>query len=191
MNKIEQNIIERISNWKKSLLDMTKRNRLLWYKPYRVGSLKFEPEIFDNKVGDILDVINGIAFNSETIEFIVDSDINIEGAEETGLDEKYIEMVKERTKSLLIINKKIKLENEEKGLYVAVNLPDLPFGSVGGGTNLPAQRELRTLVTKGQKDLNASQLVTILAVGVLAAEISGLAALSNHSLASAHQRLAR
>lgn len=83
------------------------------------------------------------------------------------------------------------VENEEKGIYIAINLPDLPFGSVGGGTNLPAQRELRTLITKGQKDLNASQLVTILAVGVLAAEISGLAALSNHSLASAHRRLAR
>ena len=83
------------------------------------------------------------------------------------------------------------VENEEKNLYVAINLPDLPLGSVGGGTNLPAQKELRSLITKGQKDLNASQLVTILAVGVLAAEISGLAALSNHSLASAHQRLAR
>lgn len=83
------------------------------------------------------------------------------------------------------------VENEKKGLYVAVNLPDLPLGSVGGGTNLPAQRELRTMITKGQKDLNASQLAAILAVGVLAAEISGLAALSNHSLAGAHQRLAR
>lgn len=83
------------------------------------------------------------------------------------------------------------VENEGKGLYIAVNLPDLPLGSVGGGTNLPAQKELRTLITKGQKDLNTSQLVTILATGVLAAEISGLAALSNHSLASAHQRLAR
>ncbi len=83
------------------------------------------------------------------------------------------------------------VENEEKGLYVAVNLPDLPLGSVGGGTNLPAQKELRNLITKDQKDLSASQLVTILAAGVLAAEISGLAALSNHSLASAHQRLAR
>ena len=83
------------------------------------------------------------------------------------------------------------VEKDEKGLYIAVNFSDLPLGSVGGGTNLPTQKELRTLITKGQKDLNASQLVTILATGVLAAEISGLAALSNHSLASAHQRLAR
>lgn len=42
MNTIEQNIIERIKNWKKSLIDMTKRNRSLWYKPYRIGSLKLE-----------------------------------------------------------------------------------------------------------------------------------------------------
>lgn len=81
--------------------------------------------------------------------------------------------------------------DSQKGLYFAVNLPDVPMGSVGGGTKLPAQKELRSLLAKGQKDLSASQLVTIMAVGVLAAEISGLAALSTHSLARAHQRLAR
>jgi hydroxymethylglutaryl-CoA reductase (NADPH) len=82
-------------------------------------------------------------------------------------------------------------ETEEKGLYFAVNLPDLPLGSVGGGTNLPAQKELRNLIHQGKEDLDPVQLASILATGVLAAEISGLAALSNNSLAQAHQRLAR
>lgn len=82
-------------------------------------------------------------------------------------------------------------ETEEKGLYFAVNLPDLPLGSVGGGTNLPAQKELRNLIHQSNEDLGSVQLVSILATGVLAAEISGLAALSSNSLAQAHQRLAR
>lgn len=83
-------------------------------------------------------------------------------------------------------------ENAEgDGVYFAVNLPDLPIGSVGGGTNLPSQSELRNLLSQKEGNLTASQLVEILAVGVLAAEISGLSALSSNSLAKAHQRLAR
>jgi hydroxymethylglutaryl-CoA reductase (NADPH) len=82
-------------------------------------------------------------------------------------------------------------ETEKKGLYFAVNLPDLPLGSLGGGTNLPAQKELRNLIHQGKEDLSSVQLASILATGVLAAEISGLAALSSNSLAQAHQRLAR
>lgn len=79
----------------------------------------------------------------------------------------------------------------ENGVYFAVNLPDLPLGSVGGGTNLPSQKELKNLLIQKDGSPTASQLAEILAVGVLAAEISGLAALSSNSLAKAHQRLAR
>lgn len=80
---------------------------------------------------------------------------------------------------------------EENGVYFAVNLPNLPLGSVGGGTNLPSQKELKNLITQKEESLTASELAEILAAGVLAAEISGLAALSSNSLAKAHQRLAR
>lgn len=82
-------------------------------------------------------------------------------------------------------------DDQKAGLYFAVNLPDLPLGSVGGGTNLPSQKELRNLISQKTESLTANELAAILATGVLAAEISGLAALSNHSLAKAHQRLAR
>lgn len=122
MNKVEQNIIERTNSWKKSLLDMTKRNRLLWYKPYRVGSLKFEKGIFDNDVEDVLDLINNLAFNNEIIEFIVDRKICDTGNVNNDETEKD-EMIKKRTKILSNLNKKIKSENEEKGLnigYIAV-----------------------------------------------------------------------
>lgn len=83
------------------------------------------------------------------------------------------------------------IEAEKNGLYCAVFLPNLPLGSVGGGTNLPAQKEVRQLLCKNEAEPSPSQLAAILASGVLAAEISGLSALSNHDLASAHQRLAR
>lgn len=83
------------------------------------------------------------------------------------------------------------VEGEQNGLYCAVVLPNLPLGSVGGGTNLPAQREVRQLICQNETELTPTQLAAILAAGVLAAEISGLAALSSHDLAGAHQRLAR
>lgn len=82
-------------------------------------------------------------------------------------------------------------DNQKTGVYFAVNLPDLPLGSVGGGTNLPSQKELRNLISQKTESPTTTELAAILATGVLAAEISGLAALSNHSLAKAHQRLAR
>ncbi len=83
------------------------------------------------------------------------------------------------------------IEADHGGVYCAVFLPDLPLGSVGGGTNLPSQKEVRELICQSANELSPAQLAAILATGVLAAEISGLAALSSHDLASAHQRLAR
>jgi hydroxymethylglutaryl-CoA reductase (NADPH) len=82
------------------------------------------------------------------------------------------------------------VELQPKGLYVCVNLPDLPLGVVGGGTWLPAQTQARKLVRSG-KTLSSQQLAAAIGVGVLAGEISGIAALTNHSLAGAHLKLAR
>ncbi|TWP16122.1 DUF4011 domain-containing protein [TM7 phylum sp. oral taxon 353] len=125
---VSKNIEKRINDWKKSLLDMTKRNRLLWYKPYKTGSLKLEKDIFDSEVKDILDELNKLAFGGHTIEF--STEIEIANEQELPLleyDEKKKkdrnEIVKNRTKTLYAINKRIKLENEEKGLnigYIAV-----------------------------------------------------------------------
>lgn len=133
MNEIEKSIIGRINNWKKSLLDMTKRNRLLWYKPYRAGSLKLSCDIFDDEVNDVLELINDLAFNNGIIEFSVakkntvleiidDRNSSSQGMKKIE-DDNRNEIIEERTKILLNLNKKIKLENEEKGLnigYIAV-----------------------------------------------------------------------
>lgn len=83
------------------------------------------------------------------------------------------------------------IEADQGGVYCAVFLPNLPLGSVGGGTNLPTQKEVRQLLCQSEVELVPAQLAAILAAGSLAVEISGLAALSSHDLASAHQRLAR
>jgi superfamily I DNA and/or RNA helicase/very-short-patch-repair endonuclease len=139
MVEIDKKIVERITSWKKSLLDMTKRNRLLWYKPYRVGSLLLTNEIFDNSIVDIFETINGLAFNDDVIEFIVNAETAKDKVNSKNLqlpisestnpdddedeDEKRKTMVKNRAKALSIISKRIKLENDEKGLnigYIAV-----------------------------------------------------------------------
>ena len=126
MGLIENNINNRIESWKKSLLDMTKRNRLLWYKPYRVGSLKLGEKYFDNPVDSVLSEVDELAFNGKTWEFITEID-SIEDEEEDDDDEgdsnEELDIIKERTKALSNIYKKVKRESEEKGLnigYIAV-----------------------------------------------------------------------
>lgn len=78
-------------------------------------------------------------------------------------------------------------------LYISVYLPDLPLGTVGGGTKLPAQKEALSLlgVSGGRKGRNASSFAEIVGAAALAGEISLLASLSEGSLASTHQKLAR
>lgn len=78
-------------------------------------------------------------------------------------------------------------------LYIAVYLPDLILGTVGGGTNLPAQREALQLlgVAGGNQGENAAVFAEIVGAAVLAGELSLLASLSEGSLASSHQKLAR
>lgn len=78
-------------------------------------------------------------------------------------------------------------------LYISVYLPDLPLGTIGGGTSLPAQQEaLRILnVTAGEKGEKARKLAEIVGAAVLAGELSLLSALSVGQLASSHMKLAR
>jgi hydroxymethylglutaryl-CoA reductase (NADPH) len=81
-------------------------------------------------------------------------------------------------------------EKEGDGLYVAVDMPNINLGTVGGGTWLDAQKEARLLISP-EKELSPLELAEVLAVAVLAGEISGMAALSSKTLAKAHKELAR
>lgn len=84
----------------------------------------------------------------------------------------------------------------DNNLYVAVTMPCLEVGTIGGGTILsPQSASLRLLGVKGsnpaEPGANAKQLARIIASGVLAGEISLGAALSSGHLISAHMALNR
>lgn len=98
----------------------------------------------------------------------------------TGQDPAH---VVEGSKAFLFANE------ESGGVYVSLTLPNLNLGTIGGGTCLPAQKAARELL--GMGELKTKELVALTAVACLAGEISLLAALSEKSLAQAHQSLAR
>ena len=83
----------------------------------------------------------------------------------------------------------------EDGIYVAVTLPSLPVGTVGGGTGVETQAEcLRMLGAAGggtPPGANAKKLAEIIGAAVLAGELSLLGALAAQHLARAHQKLGR
>ncbi|MDD1684399.1 MAG: hydroxymethylglutaryl-CoA reductase (NADPH) [Methanoregula sp.] len=83
----------------------------------------------------------------------------------------------------------------EIGAYVAVTLPSLPVGTVGGGTGVDTQQEcLRLLGVAGSgtpPGTNAKKLGEIIGAAVLAGELSLLGALAAQHLARAHQQLGR
>lgn len=83
----------------------------------------------------------------------------------------------------------------DTGIYVAVTLPSLPVGTVGGGTGVETQQEcLRILGVAGggtPPGTNAKKLAEIIGTAVLAGELSLLGALAAQHLARAHQKLGR
>jgi len=82
------------------------------------------------------------------------------------------------------------VELTDDSVYIAVTLPNLNLGVVGGGTGLPAQTQARNLI-RSAGSLSSEQLAGVIGAAALAAEISGLAALANHTLAQAHVKLGR
>ena len=87
------------------------------------------------------------------------------------------------------------IDATESGAYVAVTLPSLPVGTVGGGTGVDTQQEcLKILGVAGggsPAGANARKLAEIIAAGVLAGELSLIGALAAQHLARAHQELGR
>jgi hydroxymethylglutaryl-CoA reductase (NADPH) len=84
---------------------------------------------------------------------------------------------------------------EGERLYASVSLASLEVGTVGGGTKLPAQAEgLDVAGVRGggtPPGSNADALAEVIAVGVLAGELSLLGALASRHLSSAHEQLGR
>ena len=87
------------------------------------------------------------------------------------------------------------IDQASDGVYVSITLPALPVGTVGGGTGVATQAEcLRLLGVSGGGDppgSHAKKLAEIIAVGVLAGELSLLGAQAAQHLARAHKELGR
>ncbi len=83
-------------------------------------------------------------------------------------------------------------ELQNSGIYLAVTIPSLQIGVLGGGTELPCQRDALTLMDCGRKEEgDAKKFAEIAATAVLAGEISLIAAIGTGTLGSAHKKLAR
>jgi hydroxymethylglutaryl-CoA reductase (NADPH) len=80
--------------------------------------------------------------------------------------------------------------NDTGDLYVAVTLPSLVVGTVGGGTGLPTQKEcLEMMACYGEG--KAVKFAEICCAVALSGEISIAAAMSADHFASAHAKLGR
>ena len=80
--------------------------------------------------------------------------------------------------------------NKDGSLYACVTLPNLIVGTIGGGTNLPTQRECLELMDCYGVG-KARKFAEICGALVLAGELSIAAALTAGHFSSAHQKLGR
>ena len=79
---------------------------------------------------------------------------------------------------------------EEGDIYAAMTLPSLVIGTVGGGTNLPQQKEcLQIMGCAGPG--KAGKLAEIIASYCLALDLSTLSAIASDQFARAHEKLGR
>ncbi len=81
------------------------------------------------------------------------------------------------------------LRQNHTSITAKLSLPTVPVGTVGGGTWLETQATARTLIS--DQLVTPDILATIIGLGALAGELSGLASLSSNSLAASHLRLGR
>ena len=77
-------------------------------------------------------------------------------------------------------------------LNIKTRVPAILVGTIGGGTQLPAQRQCLDMLIKECENMPKRQyLAEVIAASVLAGEISLLAAQATQSLANAHKDLGR
>lgn len=84
----------------------------------------------------------------------------------------------------------LRMEVRDGDLYVALTLPNLIVGTVGGGTRLPTARECLAIVGC-VGDGTAGRFAEICAAVALAGEVSIVGALASGEFAAAHRRLGR
>ncbi|MEM3374340.1 MAG: hydroxymethylglutaryl-CoA reductase [Candidatus Woesearchaeota archaeon] len=87
-----------------------------------------------------------------------------------------------------------KIENQnnknKSTINISITIPSLQVGTIGGGTKLKTQKECLSILSCEGKN-SSLKLAEIIAVAVLAGEISLLSALTTKELAEAHKKLNR
>lgn len=88
------------------------------------------------------------------------------------------------------------MEPHPEGLHMSVTMPSIEVGTVGGGTQLPAQAACLEMLgcrgaNRASTGANADQLARIVAGTVLAGELSLMAALASGDLLKSHLELNR
>lgn len=81
--------------------------------------------------------------------------------------------------------------DQNENLYFSIFLPSLIVGTVGGGTNLPTQKEALEIMGISNHKNDAVKLAGIIGGAVLSGELSLTAALASGDLAKAHQKLGK
>lgn len=84
----------------------------------------------------------------------------------------------------------LSLEKTEDGLYMALNLPTLVVGTIGGGTHLPKQQEALKIM-KCYGNGKVERFAKMIAGFALALEISTYSAIVSGEFAKAHEKLGR
>jgi hydroxymethylglutaryl-CoA reductase (NADPH) len=81
------------------------------------------------------------------------------------------------------------------GVFASIFMPDVPLGTIGGGTALDTQREALAVLGVSPDPLRRGEatlrLAEILGAIVLAGELSLMAAFTSQDLARAHEKLGR
>lgn len=87
-------------------------------------------------------------------------------------------------------------ENDNDGVYITCTMPSIEVGIVGGGTNLPPQKNAIKMILgsrehdendeKTNRHLSSERLARVVAASVLAGEISLLSSLAQGTLVNAH-----
>jgi len=75
-------------------------------------------------------------------------------------------------------------------LHASMLMPSLIVGSVGGGTNLPSQKEMLSIMHLGREN-PADRVAELIAAYALALDISTLAAIVSGEFVQSHERLGR
>ena len=91
----------------------------------------------------------------------------------------------------------VNMDYDGEDLYINLRIPALNIGTVGGGTELPGQKECQEILTydvtngNNSKFNKTARMAEIIGAAVLAGEISLHAAFSSSSFVCAHKNLGR